>query len=491
MEFGIILLKIIKEGLNMQKLTSQTPHASRAQHASNLSKKLTALLLAAVLLFTTLLAGCSADEVSLFYAITHEPKKLSYELECNARMQMKFDILDPDFNDWYYPSTEILKSIESLMEDAGVSIKAQYNMNSDNTKGQFGMVATPLLFGGALSNFSTGYWVDTDPSSPVYFKQYVKLPKTIMSGIAWETFKGKDYLVMTSDDLGTIKEETDIDLPVLSDPEKYKAQADASEKLISSLADGLSALVGLLDTKTAFVLGVDHNAAGGDTVYHVKITDKGLKEIIKSFTKIDKKDMKEISLSLLKAAADYMKYMDANGDTFQGGLPTWVKMLDLALPQYDMLFDMYYSEIIDAINDFAKSTNKFKMLGNDGIKLDICISGDGYITGLDGIIDLVIDHRGYDIANGYRYDGSISKTHVKLTFDCKYTNVNGDVVVDMPKVTPRNSITYSQIIEEMNANNNSYPYNSMYDYDMGSIDPGSVIEPDAAIGDYSGSSSYS
>jgi len=139
---------------------------------------------------------------------------------------------------------------------------------------------------------------------------------------------------------------------------------------------------------------------------------------------------------------------------------------------------------IEELKDSLDTADKMKLLGKDGITFDVTFSKDGFITECSGVIDLLVDLRGYAMATGERFSGPVSKCNVRIDFWNKFTKVNEDVVVKMPKVNGRNCITYSEIMESAISNLPSYmdtPFNRY------GIDPGIYYDSDEywdTYGDY-------
>ena len=438
-------IHIFTETANSPNLVKPGKPAARRLRAHPKSYRLLAAALAVVVLFTFMLAGCSKDEIGLLSAVLKAPQKTSYEYEGSASVELRFDIFEQgeDAILVFSPPISVLKSLEEMINGAGVNISAKYSGNLENTKGATEMHLTPVYMGGTMSDLTTSVWADVDLEAPIILKEYIKFPKIFTAGIGWDYFKGRDYLTMTSEDFNVISDQSDLGLKGLFDPESLMEQIDASEKLSASFNDAIIMLAGMMDSKTAYITSVSKND-GGDSVYHINITDKGLKELVMSFVNMDKSDLKEALRMMLTVFVDYIQGLgldenDEMGDFFD--------MANMGLSQFDLAFDIFYPQVVETMNKYFGKSSKIKLLGNDGINLDICISEDGYITGCDGVIDLIIDIRGFTISSGERFNGNISKAHFKLNFKNSFSNVNGDVVIEMPKITRLNSISMSRIIE--------------------------------------------
>ena len=457
--------------MRSKKAIDTDPIKSSARRSAATAKtmRVTALALAAVLFFAAALTGCSKEEVSLLSAIVSAPQMTSYEYEGNAQLDLRFDIFEQEGDEYYYfrQPTSYYKMIEKALDGAGVNVSAKYSGNKENTKGATEMLMTPYYFGGKLENLTVGVWADVDLDDPDYLKEYIKLPEIITAGAAWDYMKGRDYLTLSSKDFDMLFEESGMDIREFMTPERIEAQVAAAEKLSDIFAENLIHIAELLDTDSSYILSVDKDSAG-NSVYHLKITDEGLKSFIAAFAKIDKDEMKKIVRLLLDASLEYLKEYeyDLQGLIDSRGVqPGSVSMAAaIILSQYDDLFDMVYPEFVQSINSILEKKQLFKLLGNNGITLDITVSRDGFITGADGIIDLVIDLRGFALAGGERFTGTVSKTHVKLTFQNQFTNVNKDVVVKMPNITNLNSISFSRLIEMINAQSGG-----SYDTDTGFV----------------------
>ena len=421
--------------------------------------RVTAALLALTMLITVMLAGCSDTEIGLLAAILKAPPMTSYEYEGSAAIELRFDIIEAEdeYRDYYRTPVSTFKMIEEVVNGAGINISSKYMSNEDKTKSAMEMMLTPVYLGGRLENLTTGIWAEVDLDAPVFLKEYIKLPKIFTAGMAWEVFKNREYLTITSEDFEAIADEADLDFNAYFDIESLKAQIEASENLNAVFADAIILLAGLMDTDTAYITGVDIGSAG-ESVYHVKITDKGFKELISKIFSIDKEDLKEVLRLFLTATLEVTQAFEKDDAEVFGELSDYLSM---ALSQIDFAFELFYPQVAEIANKYLGKNSKVKILGNDGLTFDISVSKDGFITGFDGILDLLIDHRGYAISTGERFTDTVSKTHIKLKFENKFTHINEDKPIAMPAITRINSVSLSRLLEAVMAQYSPgmyYPY---------------------------------
>ena len=420
---------------------------TRASTGLHLPVRRIAATLVVALISAFILAGCSTDEIKLYSAILAPQPMTSYEYEGRMALELRFDYFEQEDGDFPYYRIPITfyKSLEETVNGAGIDITAKYKGNLEKTQKLTEINLTPIYFGGRMEDLTASLWSEVDYDDPIILNEYVKLPKLISAGVGWEYFKGRDYFTFTSDDLTELLDVLEFDPNGYFDPDQYKGQIIASEKFSSSINDALIMLAGLMDTKTAYIKSVT-GADDGDSIYHVEITDKGLKDLILGIANIDKNEMKETLRLLLKLVIEYAQSL---GLEETGDMSLVFDMANRGLTNLDLIFDMYYPQVIKEINKYFGKGSKFKLLGNDGIKLDIRISKDGYITGCDGVIDFIYDNRGLTLAYGGRFTGSVSKTHVKLKFENRFSSINEDVIIELPKITRLNSISFSRIMEKI------------------------------------------
>ena len=449
-----------------------------------------AMLLAAALLISLLLAGCSTDEITLVTALMNEPDKLSYEFEGGARMSLKFDFVantDSDDLSVFIPSPSILSIIEAATDGVGFDISAKCDSNAEQTKSKVEIMLTPYVFGGRLEKLKTGIWADVDFEKPEYLFECIQLPKMFAASIPMGLMKGKDYLTITNTDAADLLKNIGRDTSDLMDQDSVKLQQEAVKTLTKAFAQGFVSIAGLLDTQSAYVKAVERDESGG-AVYRVKITDKGLKEIIKSFISIGKGDMKELLRMYLTAAAEYLHTYTFLDDVLPDtGSGPFSGSLDAILAEFDASFDSMYPLLLPSMKDFAKSTKKFKILGDEGITLDIAMSDEGFITGIDWNAELIVDLRGYEIAAGNRFDGELRKVHIFLTFNSRYTSINEDVEIAMPAITKKNSLSYSKLMNALLEQLEGYGYMPEQFYE---IDPGVAYDRSGSTGGGSQGGSY-
>jgi len=412
--------------------------------------RLAAIILAAAMLLSAALSGCTREEADLLASIMSEPEKYSYEYNCGAKIDLAFDIFEQEGEESAYKSytdtVAFFKLLEELVSGAGLDISMKYSGSKDGASGKTEMIMAPVIMGTKMDGLAMGVWADVDMGEDFRFKEYIKFPKVLTKGALWDYFKDREYLTIDENDWDTISEFSGIDLRKFVQPSGYKAQLASAEAYSKALTGIMIKAAGLIKTGSAYVKSAEKDAAG-NTVYSVKITDQGFKELISGFAGIDKKDMKEIVRALLTATIEYVKEFDSEGELFGELIPGGVESLDALMDQYDSAFDLIYPTLKETLDEFIAALKKVKVLGDDGITLDVRVSKDGFITDFNGIIDAVIDLRGYELASGNRFYGEVSKIRVKLTFNSAYTNINKAVEVAMPKVEKKNSVSFSRYME--------------------------------------------
>ena len=452
------------------------------QRKKALRTRAAAVLLALTMVVPAILSGCGADEISLATALINEPDKLSYEYEGDFQVSVKFDFTEPEKDSGYYSIFEeamIIKIFEALTEGAGFNIKSKYIADEDKTKIRSENFFTPLAFGGKLDNFTFGLWTDLNMAEDGYALECVKLPK-LYNGALWKFIKDKEYITVSADDLSFMYDELGIYAGDMLASKKFADYGAATELFKRSVGEIMLKIAVMTDAGSAYVRSVDR-AAGQGATYHISITDKGLKELIAGIAKISKSDMKNSLKSVMTALVEYMAVVDPDGEFFNGDDSSIGLDFQSALDNYDFIFELMYPQFRSGLDEFLTASKKIKLLGSGGLNLDIHISDEGYVTDVNCDADVVIDHRGIEIAQGNRFYGNISKTHILVSFASRFTNVNGDVEIDMPELTRRNSITLSQIIEKL-ADEYGDIFNPLYDIDPFGVAPA----PDAAGGGMGG-----
>jgi hypothetical protein len=402
--------------------------------------RIAAILVIAAMLMTSL-AGCSQNEMNLLKALLNTEPVYSYETVGN--IEFSFDVVEnkkmADFSNGY--TGTIIRFLSELLDGSGLaySIKVDCDKEYNNVKEE--LIFTPSLLGGQLKNLTFGMWADFRSGDPANSSMCFKVPP-LYTSINKNT-AGKDYLTLNFGEIMAMAgEDADIDIEGWFDLGGIVKQASEFSKPI---CDGIIKAALLLNPDEVYVGNprpiVDEFGKRG-YVYTLKITDSGLKKLLKSIVNdIDKESAKEILLTTLDATIKYMDSMADLSYIYQD----IVEELEYLKEELEDNFDFGYEMVIPRLNVALDSLNNVRILGNRGVAVDIEVDSRGFVTGCKGIIEFAIDIETIAKLTGWS-PIEISRVDFSIKFDQKLTRINQKVSVEMPEITKENSFSIMNLL---------------------------------------------
>lgn len=97
-------------------------------------------------------------------------------------------------------------------------------------------------------------------------------------------------------------------------------------------------------------------------------------------------------------------------------------------------------------DEFMDTLDKVQILGPEGVNVEYLINSDGYVAEVNGLIDLLFDLDNIRENLDETIESS-GKINLKINFKTVNRNINGDVVVDFPELTPENSSTMEELLD--------------------------------------------
>jgi len=381
----------------------------------------------------TILAGCAVDELSLLNAICRKADITS----CESKTVLSVNLSSEGLNDNEKADFNKLASLVNGMKLV-IDQKTKSNAEKTISKSQSDF---QVDLGGISA--SASLWADVDLSGDTpRVKEVIKLP-AILTMLAASEQAGKDYLVLDMEDL-TAADST----PVSTG--STKEILEFSKGITSKLTGFLKGFAGEMDPGFSIVTRKETKIVDYQlyNVYNLKLDDATFKKLLSyTVTKFAQsetalnfvKDLIKSSITLsdisdqekLEAAAE----IDESFEEFKAEIPGYLKSWDT---------------IMGALKDV-------KILGDKGIDIDFTVNGQGFIVNEHGSLDFVIDTKAITTALmayssleedfDYAEDSSVNQGIIKLgfTFNTDYSNINKDVVIDFPVLTPENSYKFSDL----------------------------------------------
>lgn len=393
-------------------------------------KKLAALILA-MCMIAGMLSGCtSAAEGKAFYDAVMKSQGIK---SSQNDMQMALRLDAAGLSEEEQVSFAQMKA---MLNGTKLAMNIKQSANADNTiaKAEAGM--NMYLAGMSMD---MGIWVDMDlnASSPK-FKEIIKYPAIMAASDP--ALAGKEYMVM---DLGQLmsapningqaqginyadvmKQTKELQEKTLVFMGKYLAQYDPGFKFIT-------------DAGTKDIITPERTVKAH--VYQIKLDDKAAKKLIR-YTVNNLANNKDA----MEFLVEYMKFVGSLSATTPG--------VDNPAAGFDNMLADFEKEKPELLAKFNKSMDQLEgiqLFGEKGITLEYAIDESGYIVSQSGSIDFVFDAAKLGSIEGIgdtKYAGT-AVYKVGFDFSMLTYNINKDMPIQMPVITPENSINYTDMMK--------------------------------------------
>jgi hypothetical protein len=395
--------------------------------------KIAAIVVIAALLMTSL-AGCSQNEMSLLKALLNTEPIYSYESVGN--IEFSFDVVEnvkvADNSDGF--NGTFFRVLAESFDGAGIAYSMKQDSDKDYNYIKEEMIVTPSLLGGQLKNLTFGMWVDFKSGDPDNSSISIKVPP-IYTAISRET-AGKDYLTMNFGEvMAQVGEDAGIDVERMFD---FSGIMKNVQEVSKPICEGIIKAALLMNPDEVYVGNrrpvVDEQGKMG-YVYALKITDAGLKKLLRSIVNdIDKESAKEFLVTMID---NTIKYMESLADVSYV-YKDWAKELKKFKVALEDNFDSSYETIKSTLNEALDALNSIRLIGSKGIAVDIGVDSRGFVTKFKGVMDFVVD---IDSITKIMGDDPIevSRVNFSIKFDQNMTRINRNVNIEMPELTKENS----------------------------------------------------
>ena len=419
-------------------------------------------IIALVLVVAMVFTGCHSGELKLYQALEKMQEVTSMESDTSISINIDFEGL---------PEEEAIRVdlIKDVVNSLVLNIHQRMIQNEDGTasKARADINAAYSMLG-MDADMDMSLWVDVDLSEDeMKLLEVFKLPPFLMNILAMsgelnEEDLYKEYIVY---DVNELLETQGANI----DSEELMAFAfdfkDKLEEVIKSYKKNFNfatPLVRYKGQKLSYGERID--------VYHLEISDKVLKDLLRYTVNYSLKDEK-----FLELAKDYTDFIlntvEAKTDEEK-----------LAKEQLERTLDLTDLDL-EKFNAFMDTLEDVKILGDKGIFIEYGLGSDGYVLYEEGSINLEINLKG--LGSGFaikdvsvetkagpdeieKAENNEDKEAIEdveideivdeaediviklgIDFSTKYYNLNGDVEIVFPEVNEENSINILDLMPDM------------------------------------------
>jgi hypothetical protein len=325
--------------------------------------------------------------------------------------------------------------VKAMLNGMKMSMNMKQSANADNTVLKAQAAVNMFMAGMSLD---MGVWVDMDMNGAApKFKEIVKLPALFTASDP--TLAGKEYMVI---DLGkmmsapgtieqaqsanyaeTMKLTKEMQAKALTFWGKYMQQYNPGFKFITD--------AGMKDIVTPERTVKAH-------AYQLKLDDKAAKKLIR-YTVNNIADSKDA----MQFAADYMKLIGKYSVPAPGAVNP--------AADFDKMLADFEKEkpaMLAEFNKFMDDIENVQIFGEKGITIEYAIDENGYLIKQSGTIDFVFDVAKLSTIGKLAdtADPGAGVYNVGLDFSMLTYNINKDMQIQMPAVTPENSVEYDNML---------------------------------------------
>lgn len=352
-----------------------------------------------------------ADQLSPF-----EKMNTINSVESDSNIKLNFNATGLSADD-----QKALQQIMPVLQN--LSVKLHTKSVKANSTDATAYVDMSTTVAGVALDFEV--WAKTELSSGTpKVLETIKIPKNFPIPLGID----KDYITI---DTSAMSKDSNVKMPTL-DPSKLTEIGNKFTVILSSLIKDINDNFKLTTDKG----DVTVTTPQGDVKAHafeMKINDSDFKAILK------------YAINNLYNNKDFMAF-----------LQDYIKTLDPTIDLKD--FSKQAALGVATANIVLDNIKDVKVLGDRGIVFDYAVNSDGYIVKESGNIDLVIDIQ--KLMNAVDPTQKSTETgifNIGLDFDQTNYNINGNVQIDLPKLTPENSMGLEDLIQKLGVNMNGTP----------------------------------
>lgn len=329
---------------------------------------------------------------------------------------------------------------KAMLDGATFSINMKQTANQDNTAAKAEM-NMDMLFGGMSMNM--GAWVDMDLNgSNPKFVEIIKLPAMLTA--MDPSMAGKEYMVMDLGKAMSTSELGNVDYTAMMKLTK-DLQDKANVFLKSYLAQYDPGFKFITDAGTKNIVTPEGTVKAH--VYQIKLDDKTAKKLAR-YTVENFANNKEA----MEFMVDYMKLIQK---LTESTTPSTASTEELEKIMSE--FQAEKPEMLAEFNSFMDKLENVQIIGSDGLVFEYAIDENDYIVSQSGSMNFLIDtaklaalEDGLSNAGSGTYD-------VTLGYNMLTYNINKNLTINMPAVTPANSLDYNEMMKSQTSSTTKTP----------------------------------
>ena len=100
------------------------------------------------------------------------------------------------------------------------------------------------------------------------------------------------------------------------------------------------------------------------------------------------------------------------------------------------------------VDEFFEMLSTIPILGEKGLSINYTTDSKGYISKIDGYIDILVDVNAINTLTGGYVEEEPFNFNILLNFKNEYKDINKTVKIDFPKLTAENNLSYISIIKK-------------------------------------------
>ncbi len=373
----------------------------------------------AVLVASFAFAGCSSDGMELANAYTKSQSIYSMESKTN----LSFNISATNLTD---QEKQMMNTIRPFINDAKITADVKVMQNQDRTSSKVWEDFNAQM---GQMPLNMTLWADMDLNSQMPFKEIIKMPGILNSQMP-DQFKGKEYLVMSSDDMNNIQ-----GAPVINYKNLIAFTKNYQTNLMSLPGFGENFNPGTTYiTKVGTENKYIDNKLQQVKVYELKLTDASLKSLM-HYTLNNLADNPD-SVNFVRSYVDAVMSIYESNPEIDAMKAEMDKAIS-SVPQQAAILD----KSLDSIKDV-------KLLGDEGIVIKYYVNKDGYIVYEQGNAQLVVDMPSINKLS--QSDNSITGIYtINLNFNTEFSNINELTYIEFPQLNDANSYKYGDLLKSV------------------------------------------
>jgi hypothetical protein len=374
----------------------------------------------------SLLAGCSADELTWFKAVNKAQSISSMETKTDMSLSISASNMTKN-------EEQAMQQFLPVINGAKLSMTSKTVRNANNTSAK---MESEIGVSTKQMSINTGLWVDSDATgNTTKVKEIFRIPE-VLNPMLPKELKGKQYLVMDTATMAGQMQTAQIDSAKLTEFSKEFQQKylEFMDKYVQQYKPSFDII-----TKKGKENIVQPTGTVQADIYELSLNDTTFKELIKYSVNnfATNKDALEFVNYTLNAITNFVQLPEDQSAAAKAEMIKSFEQFKADIPKYLETFNKSFDTIKD-----------LKIIGDKGIKIRYAVNADGYIINETGTVDLVLDLDKISKLSGEN-TGFTGTYNLTIDFSNDIYNINKAIEVKFPELTEANSIDYMKFLQSM------------------------------------------